>query len=80
VRAAREMNVMCGIRPCICRRKCIDIIAQEEGNATHSDVLRCDFGLFLSKSSDAAALDGGESFFLLCLEPVRAGTKSTKPR
>jgi hypothetical protein len=31
VRAVREMNVMRDIRPCICRRKCIDIFAQEEG-------------------------------------------------
>jgi hypothetical protein len=80
MRAGRAMNMMCGFRPCNCRRECIDVIAQDEGNATRSGVLRFDFGLFLSNSSETGALDGSESFFLLCLEPVSAGTPSTKPR
>jgi hypothetical protein len=56
------------------------MIAQGEGNATRANVTRCDIGLFLIKSSDAAAFDGSESFLVLWVDPVRRVSPSTKPR
>jgi hypothetical protein len=80
MRAGRKINMMSCIRRCICRRTCTSITAQADANASLPKVLHCDFGLFSGKSTGIAALDGGESFFLFCLEPGRARATSTTRR